>query len=832
MSFEKINKKAQSSSIKKTFIKVFAILTLLLSFFNIQAQNYCITTADLHLRSGPGKKYSSILVLKKGDTIKSLENSGKYWMKVQFHNKIGYSAKRYIQKIQFTNVKTETVQKIENRSDNGFINFLAFLIIVAVIAIILEKKGKKYRHKSTAIILSFFFGIFGFQKFYLGEENKGIYSLLFCWTFIPTFIGLIDTMKLAVMNETKFNNLYNKKKSQKNNHLITIEKLVTKVSNQWATFSSKSKQNYAEDSIIDINSEILDLTVETDTENSVANIEPPYWKRSYVYSYDELNHASEVQKKFYSYFKKKVLEYKFVDIQGYTNYAFILYFDLLNEYENHKDIKLLEKQFEFLGHICPETKSYSLTSLKNFLRKRTDSYSIDKLNNLQELNNKHEHEYSDYNPNAYKLGKQYKDKLHLNKQEVAWLNKFWSPSNAFISIEGCCIATMKQYLLIINSLNKKLKTKNTSIAKEVNFFKEKIFELNDIENDNSDVYSKSYIKQKVEIEIYLNIFKRAENSVRKSYGYKRKNKCTLYYDFKGEFETRIGNHVEKLILKHQNNIKHPDLETQIELNAQNINRWKIDFNKIRDSFQKENKISFIDEITNLEKTNQKNPNIKIIFFEASKFISKFDKIQSLKYYAKYIYYDLKSRKIDNQELSKRIQRSLFKTDEQINNFKKIISELIETTDIQNALEKIEYIYIPKRKTIKLDKSAIREVEQKYDGTVELLNGYLISENEEKNQPNSEKKEIEISVVPNNSIFIPGINIEKIQTELIAKIVANSFKIEQNKVDKFATENGLFKNQLIDSINEVFEESLEGEALIEEDEDNYVIEESYYNEIII
>ena len=46
-----------------------------------------------------------------------------------------------------------------------------------------------------------------------------------------------------------------------------------------------------------------------------------------------------------------------------------------------------------------------------------------------------------------------------------------------------------------------------------------------------------------------------------------------------------------------------------------------------------------------------------------------------------------------------------------------------------------------------------------------------------------------------------------------------------EVDKFASANGMFKNQLIDSINEACEEFLDGEALIEEEDENYRIEES-------
>jgi hypothetical protein len=594
-----------------------------------------------------------------------------------------------------------------------------------------------------------------------------------------------------------------------------------------------------DETIIDINIENFDLTIEQPITPTETTTEPPYWGHTYVYSYDEINHATKAQKKYYSYFKNKVLNNEFVDIQGYTNYAFILYFDFLNEYENHRDIKLLEEQFKLLGQICPKTKSYSLHSLQDELRKRSDSYSVDKLKDLEEPSYQFEYGYSDYNPDLYKLGNQYKDKLGLDKQEIRWLNKFYNPSNVFTSIEGCCIAIIKQYIIILKELNKQLKKKETTLAKEVTYFKEKLKSIySDRYNSEWGYYDTSYISNRAESEVYLTIFKRIENSVRDSFGHKRKVSGDFPYDDKNlseEFEIRLGDFLNVLISAFKGDIENPDTETQIELNAQNVNRWKIDFNRLKDSFKKEDKSKFIDGIINLEETNQKNPNIENIFYEASKFIANYDNVQSLKYYAKYIYYDLKSKKFDNKELTKTVQKSLFKTDEQINDFKKIIAELIETSDVQKSLDEIAKIYIPKRKKIKLDKSVIKEVEQKHDGTVKLLSEYLETEIEDTIQTNSEYKEIEISVVPantNNSIFISEINIGKIQEELITKIVSNSFEIHQNEVDKFATENGFFKNQLIDSINEACAEYLEGEALIEEDDENYVIEESYYKEIAL
>src|SRR5699024_5271509 len=97
--------------------------------------------------------------------------------------------------------------------------------------------------------------------------------------------------------------------------------------------------------------------------------EVPYWRFSYVYSNRELDNATKAQKEFYKYFKNKFLEGEYVDIKGNSNYAFILYFDLIEAYQEHKDIQLLERQFKLLGEISSATKRYMLNSLKFKLSK-------------------------------------------------------------------------------------------------------------------------------------------------------------------------------------------------------------------------------------------------------------------------------------------------------------------------------------------------------------------------------------------------------------------------------------------------------------------------------
>lgn len=486
-----------------TFKTLFYLLLFLFLSISVYASDFYVAISDVNLRDGAGTNYKPLIVILKGDTVELIEDTGTYWVKMQYKGKVGYTAKQFLQEIQIEEIKPKEDNLITNETNDksSFPAIFVGLLIAILVASVLDKSGKKHRNLSLTKFLSFFLGALGFQKFYLGETGKGILSILFCWTFIPVLIGWIDFVKFVSVSEEKFSLKYNRnhkplKKKMQDSHQKTHSESIKKeiIPPESSSFSRKDFTN-RDQSIIDVSLEKFDLSVEHSAPHESNLLQPPYWSHSYVYSYDEINYATSEQKKYYSYFKKKVLKGEFVDIQGYTNYAFILYFDLLKEYETHKDIKLLEEQFKLLGQICPRTKSYTLMSLQDILRKRTDSYSIDKLRNLQEPSYQFDQGFSEYDPDAYKLGKQYKDKLGLNKQEIAWLNKFWNPSNVFISIEGCCIATIKQYLLIIRNLNKKLKLQNTSIAQEVDYFKEKIFEIKEVADSYWGYYDKSYMKQ-------------------------------------------------------------------------------------------------------------------------------------------------------------------------------------------------------------------------------------------------------------------------------------------------------------------------------------------------
>jgi len=281
--------------------------------------------------------------------------------------------------------------------------------------------------------------------------------------------------------------------------------------------------------------------------------EVPFWSKLYVYSYDTINCASKTQKEFYSYFRNKFLEGEKIDLQGNTNYAFILYYDLLNNYEKHLDVKIFEAQINLLGEICPKTKTYSFESLLSLLSNRRDSYSIIRFNTLKDMRYQFEHGFIDYDPDEFKLGEKYKGKLGLDKQEVDWLNKFNIPLNTFISKERYCIVTIKHYLLILKKLNESLNAAQTNIDKEVVILKKKYtYKLN-----GYTPYQREKVYSRAESDIYNAVFRRVENSVRNKLGYRGRVNENTHEITNDKFDKSIGFLLNKLISELESKIDQP-----------------------------------------------------------------------------------------------------------------------------------------------------------------------------------------------------------------------------------------------------------------------------------
>jgi len=60
------------------------------------------------------------------------------------------------------------------------------------------------RNRIAAALFALFLGGLGVHKFYLGQIGLGILYLVFCWTFIPAIVGLVEGIILLTMSDAEF----------------------------------------------------------------------------------------------------------------------------------------------------------------------------------------------------------------------------------------------------------------------------------------------------------------------------------------------------------------------------------------------------------------------------------------------------------------------------------------------------------------------------------------------------------------------------------------------------------------------------------------------------
>ena len=60
------------------------------------------------------------------------------------------------------------------------------------------------KNKLVAALLAILLDALGIHKFYLGQGGKGILYILFCWTYIPGILGLIEGIMILTSNDENF----------------------------------------------------------------------------------------------------------------------------------------------------------------------------------------------------------------------------------------------------------------------------------------------------------------------------------------------------------------------------------------------------------------------------------------------------------------------------------------------------------------------------------------------------------------------------------------------------------------------------------------------------
>ena len=94
---------------------------------------------------------------------------------------------------------------------------------------------------------------------------------------------------------------------------------------------------------------------------SKSFIPVPEWQHFYVYKKEDISSASWPIRFFYSYYKKCFLRGHFIDLEGNNNYAFILLYDLRDQYATFPE--RLASLLNNLAENYPVTKSYAIVAI-------------------------------------------------------------------------------------------------------------------------------------------------------------------------------------------------------------------------------------------------------------------------------------------------------------------------------------------------------------------------------------------------------------------------------------------------------------------------------------
>ncbi|MGI4874323.1 MAG: tellurite resistance TerB C-terminal domain-containing protein [Janthinobacterium lividum] len=457
----------------------------------------------------------------------------------------------------------------------------------------------------------------------------------------------------------------------------------------------------------------------------------------------------------------------------------------------------------------------------------------------------------EYGYDMPRLGTQYRQKLSLSPQQVDWLNKFWPPQNVFVAIKGCREATVHLYLQALPVLEAAMLTAGTALGQVTAAAQQQSVRLRKASQGaySWSEYDERYVREQAEATVYSTIFRRCENVVREAYGNKRR----LAAEFSGldgalgsELERQVGQPLDALLPTLVATIGAPDEATELELNLQNVTRWKQQLDQLATQLSGSTTRAFVEGVQQLGQRNARNPALENIFFDASKLMAKYDREEALRFYVQYVYHDLNSVTINSKPLAKTIQKSLFPQPEQLLRFEAVVGQLARDKDLAQALAQVPTVYARQRRKIELDLGAIQQVQHQHAGTVELLNEYLQDDPEPTVAPSpaaaaelpiaspAQEEEIQLLVpvaAPPTlgSPVATGWGLSATQQALLVLFAEQALVLPQAQVEAFARQHGALRNQLIDSLNEQCYEHLD-DVLIEEDGDTYTIYEPYYQQL--
>lgn len=445
-----------------------------------------------------------------------------------------------------------------------------------------------------------------------------------------------------------------------------------------------------------------------------------------------------------------------------------------------------------------------------------------------------------YNNQMSGTSEEINDDLYLNNNYE--LRNFWLKlprkyQNTFTSTIKTSEKLIDEiYLKIIDIYDDLYKKKGSNIFKELKLNRKNILTLEKLRNeeekqgyisysydDNNWYYSKI-------LRIFYYTHRTAQIILKLKYNFKVKIEENFFIlsDLKlEEFKQELTERLLNLI----NVIPDPDEVTEIEINKLNTKRWKIYFNQIGGSnIIQTNKDEILNSIRKLINQNEKNYNLKNIYFESAKLICDIDISESVFYYAIYKFLSCNAN-VSIKPIPSSLKKKLLKYGNGILiEYESILASIYNLNtkrDRKKLYNDVQRLFVKERKSIDIDKTKVLVAEEEHIRIKNKLDKILSAEEQIiiiKEKINNNKLE-----QSNMTKTLDSTLIDDIQKTLIHNIIKRGNSISEKELMEYAYQYKLPHNHLINTINEYFYEKFE-DNLINEENSVFILNTEYINEI--
>ncbi|GHT40503.1 hypothetical protein FACS189437_06180 [Bacteroidia bacterium] len=240
---------------------------------------------------------------------------------------------------------------------------------------------------------------------------------------------------------------------------------------------------------------------------------------------------------------------------------------------------------------------------------------------------------------------------------------------------------------------------------------------------------------------------------------------------------------------------------------QRVDDWRSKYAALIQNFDKQNVETFYNAICKLGDTLSR-PSARTLYFEAHQFLAQRHSYYSLLIYLQYLHVKTPSASFRHRKVSDALKKIGFQNKMQETKFTRICDRLKENKNLTQAIDETNLLFRLTRREIQLDAAAIEEADRAQSQVAELLGKYL-----------EDEKEIPLSLSPVNNN----------ETGLFQLFEQNNFVLNKKEIDTFASERGVFRDSLIQQINETYYDEVE-DMLIEDETDHYTLNKIYYEQI--